>query len=617
MSFNAFGLHADLLRALEACGFNTPTEVQSRSIPAAMEGRDVMASAQTGTGKTGAFVLPTLHRLLTNPGRPGKGPRALVLTPTRELAVQVAGVVRDMSRFSRQTHGTIFGGVPYGPQTRLLRGPVDVLVATPGRLMDHMEKGLVDFSRLEFVILDEADRMLDMGFVNAVESILKSAPAERQTMLFSATLEGAVLGVAKRYLKQPERVELAAARKRHEGITQWSHAAHGLKHKKAMLNHLLENPEMTQAVVFTATKHRAKELAAELAAAGHASAPLHGNMTQGARRQTVDKLRSGRVKVLVATDVAARGLDVPGISHVINFELPMTPEDYIHRIGRTGRAGTSGIAITLVGSPEQGLMRGIERLTGQQVENRPLTEVAVPAGDRHEPLPDGKYRGRGGAGRGFGGGGGRRDERGGQSRDGSYAPRGNGYAPRNDGYAPRGGQARDGGYAPRNDGYAPRGGQARDGGYAPRNDGYAPRGGQARDGGYAPRNDGYAPRGGQARDGGYAPRNDGYAPRGGQARDGGYAPRNDGYAPRGGQARDGGYAPRNDGYAPRGGQTRDGGSFTPRNDGYAPRGGQTRDGGAAQKPFGRGGRAFDRSAPAGKPGSSGNRFPGRRSPAHG
>ena len=385
MNFQDVGLDATLLRALEACGFTQPTEIQRRSLPVALAGRDLLASAQTGTGKTAAFVLPILQRLLTRPTKKGHGPRALVLTPTRELATQVSDVFGTLARFTSLRHGTVVGGVGFGPQNRLLRAPLDVLVATPGRLIDHMEQGNISFSRLEVLVLDEADRMLDMGFLHAVTRIAKATPKDRQTMLFSATLEGKILDVANRHLRDPERVKLAAARQRHEGISQWIHPVQDQSQKRAMLSHLLDDPEMSQVVVFAGTKWRAKKLAATLADQGHASAPLQGNMTQSARQRTVDRMRDGQVRILVATDVAARGLDVPGISHVINFDLPMTPEDYIHRIGRTGRAGSSGIAISLVSPEERGKLGQIERLIGHPVESRTVDGMAQVVADHGMP----------------------------------------------------------------------------------------------------------------------------------------------------------------------------------------------------------------------------------------
>jgi superfamily II DNA/RNA helicase len=405
LSFKQFGLDAALLRAVDACGFSAPTPVQAQAIPPALTGRDLMASAQTGTGKTAAFVLPLLHRLMNSRPGPGRGPRALVLTPTRELASQVADAVRDLGRFARLRHGVVVGGVGYGPQYRLLSAPLDVLVATPGRLIDHMEQGRVDFSRLEVLVLDEADRMLDMGFAPAVRRIASATPERRQTLLFSATLEGAVLDVARRHQRNPERVTLAHAARPHAAIDQWMHVADGPAHKKALLQRLLEDPEARQVIVFTATKRGAKRLAADLGGQGHACEALHGNMTQAARQRTMARMRKGRVRVLVATDVAARGLDVAGISHVINFELPNVPEDYIHRIGRTGRAGAEGVAISLVGHPEWTRLRNIERLTGRPMARRllpglePTHRPATRGGDRRGPNGPAGGRNRPGRGR--------------------------------------------------------------------------------------------------------------------------------------------------------------------------------------------------------------------------
>jgi len=285
----------------------------------------------------------------------------------------------------------VVGGVSFGPQTRILRSNLDVLVATPGRLIDHMERGNIDFSDLEVLVLDEADRMLDMGFLHAVTRITKATPRNRQTMLFSATLEGDILQVAKKHLNNPERVQLAAAKQRHEGIEQWMHPVQDQAQKSAMLDHLLADPDISQVVVFAGTKWRAKKLATKLSKQGHASAPLQGNMTQSARQRTVDDMRRGKVRVLVATDVAARGLDVPGISHVINFDLPMTPEDYIHRIGRTGRAGASGIAISLVSLEERVKLGQIERLIGQSVEPRLIPGLTFD--HTGQPTPKGAPKG--------------------------------------------------------------------------------------------------------------------------------------------------------------------------------------------------------------------------------
>jgi superfamily II DNA/RNA helicase len=375
LSFLEFGMAEPLLRGLAASGFVQPTEIQSRALPMALQGRDVMASAQTGTGKTAAFVLPALQRLLVPSKGAGHGPRVLVLTPTRELASQVESVVQELGRFTRLRIGSIVGGVSYLPQERLLRSPLDILVATPGRLLDHMDKRLVDFARLELLVLDEADRMLDMGFIKPVKQIAAALPRERQTMLFSATLEGEVLSVARQLTRDPVTVQLTTATKRHESITHRVHPASSPDHKHALLAHLLAQPELTQAIVFCATKRGAGKLAKRLVALGHKAAALHGNMRQSARNRTVELLRSGQVKLLIATDVAARGIDLEGVSHVINFDLPTVAEDYIHRTGRTGRNGATGVALSLVGPDDRVKLAGIERLIGRRLEQRGLAAV--------------------------------------------------------------------------------------------------------------------------------------------------------------------------------------------------------------------------------------------------
>jgi len=364
LSFNKLNLHSDLLKAIDACGFTQPTDIQQQAIPVVLSGRDLMASAQTGTGKTAAFVLPALQQLLSPAARKGNGPRVLVLTPTRELAIQVNDHIRQFSRFSRFTTGTVVGGMPYPPQIKMLRKPLDLLVATPGRLMDHMEQGLVDYSRLEMLVLDEADRMLDMGFIDAVKTIARAMPQARQTLLFSATLEGEILKIARQLLNDPVRIQLAANHERHASITQHAHRVDDGSHKHKLLTHYASDTSLYQAVIFTATKRGADRLSKKLAADGHASAALHGNMSQNKRKRTVEDMRRGKIRLLVATDVAARGLDIKGISHVINFDMPMVAEDYIHRIGRTGRAGASGTAISLVGPDDRRKLTGIQKLTG-------------------------------------------------------------------------------------------------------------------------------------------------------------------------------------------------------------------------------------------------------------
>jgi superfamily II DNA/RNA helicase len=370
LSFENLKLDPKLLRALAACHFKEPTEIQRQAIPVALEGRDLMASAQTGTGKTAAFVLPLLQRLLTPSPVKSRGPRVLVLTPTRELAMQVTDNVRQFSRECRVVSGSVVGGVPYGGQMKLLQQPLDILVATPGRLLDHMERGRVDFSRIETLVLDEADRMLDMGFVDAVKDIAKATPATRQTLLFSATLEGRILDIARQLQKNPARIQLAANRDQHTSITQHVHEVDDVAHKHSLLDHILGDDGLYQAVIFTATKISADKLAKTLAGRGHLSAALHGDMNQSQRKRTVERMRRGEFRLLVATDVAARGLDIRGISHVINFDLPMVAEDYIHRIGRTGRAGASGVAISFVDGEDRRLLAGIERLTGRRLERQ-------------------------------------------------------------------------------------------------------------------------------------------------------------------------------------------------------------------------------------------------------
>ena len=378
-SFQSFQLAAPLLKGLEASGFSQPTEIQSRAIPMATDGRDLLASAQTGTGKTAAFVLPALQRLLTAPPKKGRGPRVLVLTPTRELAVQVEQVIRQIGRYTGLRSGIIVGGVSYGPQERMLRNGLDLLVATPGRLIDHITQGLAVFSRLEMFVLDEADRMLDMGFVKPVMRIAAELPAGRQSLLFSATLEGDVQKIAGRLLTKPARISLATAKVRHEAITQRLYLTDTPERKHTLLRQLLDDPTMTQAIVFTATKRGAARLAKRLTGHGHSCAPLHGNMRQGARQRTVESLRSGKVRILVATDVAARGIDLLGVSHVINFDLPTVAEDYIHRIGRTGRNGATGTAISLVGPLDRVKLGNIERLTGYRLEREESAAPEPPA----------------------------------------------------------------------------------------------------------------------------------------------------------------------------------------------------------------------------------------------
>ena len=390
MSFEALGLHASLVKAVTAAGYTAPTPVQEQAIPAGIAGRDMLVSSQTGSGKTAAFMLPALHQLAGIESAPmsrtpaqeaqssrARGervrfkpaqPKVLVLTPTRELALQVTSATEQYTTDMRRIRAvSILGGMPYPKQMQLLAKNPEILVATPGRLIDHMESGKIDFSELKILVLDEADRMLDMGFIEDIEKIVDATPSTRQTMLFSATLDGVVGNMARRITNDPLVIQIASATKRHENIVQKVHFVDDLSHKNRLLDHLLRDETLDQAVVFTATKRDADMIADRLNIGGFAAAALHGDMHQGARNRTLDSLRRGRIKVLVATDVAARGIDVPNITHVVNYDLPKFPEDYVHRIGRTGRAGRNGIAISLVNHAEGMNVRRIERFTKQPI----------------------------------------------------------------------------------------------------------------------------------------------------------------------------------------------------------------------------------------------------------
>ena len=368
MSFESLNLDNALLRAIEESGYTTPTAIQAQAIPVVTAGHDLMASAQTGTGKTAAFMLPALNLLATPHELKSRGPRILVLVPTRELATQVNEAARKYGKFIRARTVSIVGGMPYPLQNKLLSQPLDILVATPGRLLDHMERGRIDLSRLQMLVLDEADRMLDMGFLPDVERICEQLTAERQTLLFSATLDGDIARVAKQILKNPKTIQVATQKEKHANIEQRLHYVDDMTHKNKLLEHLLIAPEVNQVIIFTSTKRHCDVLAEDLYAAGHKTAALHGDMTQGARNRTLTKLRQGDVKVLVATDVAARGIDVQGISHVINYDLPKFAEDYVHRIGRTGRAGNTGIAISFASNMDRHILRKIEQFTGNRME---------------------------------------------------------------------------------------------------------------------------------------------------------------------------------------------------------------------------------------------------------
>lgn len=368
MLFTDLPLPSAVLRAIRECGYSEATPIQAAAIPQAIEGHDLIASAQTGTGKTAAFVLPALTRLQNRSSRSGIGPRVLVLTPTRELAMQVTDAVARYGRGTRMRFGSILGGMPYPQQVRMLRQPIDLLVATPGRLIDHIENGRVDLGRVELLVLDEADRMLDMGFSDAVDLIANRTPTDRQTLLFTATMDSTMARLASRLLKDPQRIDVVPEGGKHACIEQQLYQVDDYRHKEALLVRLLETLPITSAIVFCATKVGADETAAMLRRDGFAAAPIHGDLGQGARMRTLRDFKSGRVRILVATDVAARGLDISGVSHVINFDLPRATEDYVHRIGRTGRAGEQGVALSLALPTEGGLVRRIEGYQKQTIE---------------------------------------------------------------------------------------------------------------------------------------------------------------------------------------------------------------------------------------------------------
>ena len=403
MSFNELGLSAELLAAVNAQGYTTPTPIQQQGIPAVLSGQDLMACAQTGTGKTAAFVLPILHRLTVahdqkgHISRDGASPRILVLVPTRELAAQVEESVRTYGKGGKVRSLAMFGGVGINPQISALRKGVDILVATPGRLMDHMQQRTVDLRRISVLILDEADRMLDMGFIRDIRKIVAALPKQRQSLMFSATFSDEIRGLATEFLNHPQSIEVARRNTAAEIIKQTIIPVEKDR-KKDLLLHLFESRSMHQVLVFARTKHGADALSQKLEKSGIRSAALHGNKTQGARTRALSEFKAGKLAVLVATDIAARGIDIDELPFVINFELPNVPEDYVHRIGRTGRAGSSGEAISLVCSEERNQLRDIERLIKRDIERLaiPGFEADLWKGPGSPPKPAGRPGGRGG-----------------------------------------------------------------------------------------------------------------------------------------------------------------------------------------------------------------------------
>lgn len=377
MSFDHLGLDPTLLHAVSRAGYDEPTPIQARAIPAVLSGRDVLAAAQTGTGKTAAFTLPLLQQLSA---RRQATPRVLVLTPTRELATQVGDNVRTYGHELALKSTVVFGGVGYQPQIKAFHKGVDIIVATPGRLLDHLQQGNLDLSGIQSLVLDEADRMLDMGFIHDIKRVMKHLPEQRQNLLFSATFSKDIRKLAASLLQRPEEIEVAPRNATAERIEQKTVFVEKAR-KRALLSHLIASNDWQQVLVFTRTKHGANRLCKQLDADGLPAAALHGNKSQNARTRALSGFKAGRIRVLVATDIAARGIDIDHLPHVVNFDLPNVAEDYVHRIGRTGRAGSDGQALSLVGPDERKLLKGIEKLIGNRIEQLRVDDFDVRGGD--------------------------------------------------------------------------------------------------------------------------------------------------------------------------------------------------------------------------------------------
>ena len=386
MSFESLGLLPELLRAVREKGYESPTSIQAQAIPTILQGRDVLGGSQTGTGKTAAFTLPLLQKLAPAAALPGRRPvRALVLTPTRELALQVEESIRMYGKYVPLKSTTIFGGVNINPQIRTLKAGVDIIVATPGRLLDHQEQRTVDLSKVEFLILDEADRMLDMGFIRDIRKILALLPAKRQNLMFSATYNDDIRTLAESLLKDPVSIDVAP---RNSGVQAITHVVHPVDREKKteLLINLAKVQNLRQALVFTRTKHMANNVAEALNNAGITAMAIHGNKSQPKRVQALSDFKTGRIRILVATDIAARGLDIVDLPHVVNFELPYVAEDFVHRTGRTGRNGAQGDAIALVCVDEEHLLRDIEKLMKRSLAREVIPGFAPDPRIKAEPL---------------------------------------------------------------------------------------------------------------------------------------------------------------------------------------------------------------------------------------
>ncbi len=441
MSFETLGLMPQLLRAVSEQGYTQPTPIQKKAIPVILQGKDVMAGAQTGTGKTAGFTLPMLQRLnLENPAPRKRPVRALVLTPTRELAAQVGESVETYGRHLNLRSAIVFGGVKINPQIEKLRRGVDVLIATPGRLLDHVGQNTVDLSQVEILVLDEADRMLDMGFIHDIRKLLALLPenARRQNLLFSATFSKEIKALAHRLLNKPELIEVAQRNTTAERIQQVVHPV-DKRRKRELLSHMIGSRNWRQVLVFTRTKHGANRLAQQLEKDGLSAAAIHGNKSQGARTRALAGFKNGEIRILVATDIAARGLDIDQLPHVVNFELPNVPEDYVHRIGRTGRAGNAGEAVSLVCVDEHKLLRDIERLLKKSIPSVTLEGYAPDPTIRPEPIQNGrnqKTARKGGANAG------KRASRSGRGRNASAKPHAKGNKPQARAVAQKNAQSR-------------------------------------------------------------------------------------------------------------------------------------------------------------------------------
>ncbi|SCK59697.1 ATP-dependent RNA helicase RhlE [Variovorax sp. HW608] len=402
MNFDDLKLAPAILKAVREQGYENPTPIQAQAIPAVLEGQDLLGGAQTGTGKTAAFTLPLLHKLSmsrsANNKFGGTGVRALVLTPTRELAAQVEESVRAYGKYLQLSSTVIFGGVGMNPQIDRLKRGVDILVATPGRLLDLQQQGMLDLSTVQILVLDEADRMLDMGFIHDVRKVLALVPKEKQSLLFSATFSDEIRELAAGLLRDPQHIQVTPRNTTVQRITQVIHPV-GRGKKKALLAHIINEHDWSQVLVFTRTKFGANNVAEFLTKNGIEAMALHGNKSQSARTQALAGFKSGTIRALVATDIAARGIDIDELPHVVNYEIPNVSEDYVHRIGRTGRAGASGEAVSLVCLDEEGFMQEIERFTKQQIPVKVIDGFGPEEGERAEPIAMGRQTIWGGAGR--------------------------------------------------------------------------------------------------------------------------------------------------------------------------------------------------------------------------